>query len=205
MQTSDYRWRLDTRLLVWCLATRLCDRLLNVNSSGEWSSRFILSRSHFSARIPWLKRDHDRAFGLRSLKETVAEKYDAKKVRKSRSRNTFLHYRSCMITFTYVSIAFFLFSERTFVQSMMHNWIVHCENFWRVSRIFGILLGMKDGCNMYFYTYLSSFLSFLYLYVCLSRKGFIRLDTFLNGLLNIWKLIWSIINVLAFETKICDN
>lgn len=42
---------------------------------------------------------------------------------------------------------------------------------------------------MYFYTYLSSFLSFLYLYVCLSRKGFIRLDTFLNGLLNIWKLI----------------
>lgn len=38
VQTSDYRWRLDTRLLVWCLATRLCDRLLNVNSSGEWSS-----------------------------------------------------------------------------------------------------------------------------------------------------------------------
>lgn len=59
---------------------------------------------------------------------------------------------------------------------------------------------------IYFYTYLSSFLSFLYLYVCLSRKGFIRLDiTFLNGLLNIWKLIWFIINVLAFETKICDN
>lgn len=202
MQTSDYRWRLDTRLLVWCLATRLCDRLLNVNSSGEWSSRFILSRSHFSARIPWLKRDHDRAFGLRSLKETVAEKYDAKKVRKSRSRNTFLHYRSCMITFTYVSIAFFLFSERTFVQSM------DCP-LWKFLKSFSDIwdfIGNKRWMYyMYFYTYLSSFLSFLYLYVCLSRKGFIRLDTFLNGLLNIWKLIWSIINVLAFETKICNN
>lgn len=205
MQTSDYRWRLDTRLLVWCLATRLCDRLLNVNSSGEWSSRFILSRSHFSARIPWLKRDHDRAFGLRSLKETVAEKYDAKKVRKSRSRNTFLHYRSCMITFTYVSIAFFLFSERTFVQSMIHNGL----SIVKISEEFLGYLGFYWEWKMdvlYVFLYiLIFFLSFLYLYVCLSRKGFIRLDTFLNGLLNIWKLIWSIINVLAFETKICDN
>lgn len=122
MQTSDYRWRLDTRLLVWCLATRLCDRLLNVNSSGEWSSHssfYFVAQPFFRSNS--LVEEGSRSCFWSSLKETVAEKYDAKKVRKSRSRNTFLHYRSCMITFTYVSIAFFLFSERTFVQSMIHN------------------------------------------------------------------------------------
>lgn len=112
---------------------------------------------------------------------------------------------SIMYTFTYVSIAFFLFSERTFVQSMIHNGL----SIVKISEEFLGYLGFYWEWKMdvlYVFLYiLIFFLSFLYLYVCLSRKGFIRLDTFLNGLLNIWKLIWSIINVLAFETKICNN
>lgn len=184
MQTSDYRWRLDTRLLVWCLATRLCDRLLNVNSSGEWSSHssfyFVAqpffrsnslveegSRSCFwssfvkgnRCRKIWCKKSAEKSFSEHILALSIID-----------HRYRYIDHvwsRSHM----YQSHSFCLVNVHSFSQ-----WYTMDCPLWKFlksfSDIWNFIGNERWMYYMYFYTYLSSFLSFLYLYVCLSRKGF---------------------------------
>lgn len=167
MQTSDYRWRLDTRLLVWCLATRLCDRLLNVNSSGEWSSHssFYFVAQPFFRSNSLVEEGSRSCFWSSFVKGNRCRKIWCKKsAEKSFSEHILA--LSIMYTFTYVSIAFFLSSERTFVQSMIHNGL----SIVKISEEFLGYLGFYWEWKMdvlYVFLYILIFFFIFSLFICL--------------------------------------